>query len=218
VHTSTFHRNLAVVGLVGSTLLLALSVVLQPDLTGAGETVLARLDAAGWQAAVSAGAFALGQLPYVAAALGIGHLLRGRAARLGAWGAVLSVVGAFGHSVFGGISLVYVVMAHDAPHRAVYAGLLQDLQSSPIMVFSLLGLVGFVVGLLLLSIGLFRGHVGPRWLGPAVWVFLVVEFVGTSLSSSASYVSTTVLLVVFWALAREALVSWDTPDRELVDA
>lgn len=213
--TFRFHRTTAVVGLVGSALLFVVSAVFQPDLTGTGATVLARLDDAGWRGALSAAAFALAQLPYIAAALGIGHLLRRRAPRLGAWGAVLSVVGAFGHTIFGGVSLVYLVMATDATHRGVYAGLFDDINSSPVMVFSLLGLVGFVLGLVLLSIGLFRGRVGPRWLGPALWAFVVVEFVGTSLSTYASYLSTTILLVVFVTLAREATTSWLTDDREL---
>jgi hypothetical protein len=216
VDTSRFHRATAVVGLAGSAVLFAVSTVFQPDLTGSGQAVLARLDAAGWHAAVSAAAFLLAQLPYIAAALGIGHLLRDRAPRLGAWGTVLSVVGAFGHTVFGGISLVFVVMAGDEAHRRAYARLFGDLQSSPVMAFSLLGTVGFVVGLLLLSIGVFRGRVGPRWVGPAVWVFLVVEFAGTALSGYASYVSTTIMIVVFLTLAREATVAWQQPaDREL---
>jgi hypothetical protein len=215
VDTSRFHRTTAVVGLAGSALLFAVSTVWQPELNGSAQVVLSRLDAAGWRGAVSAAAFVLAQLPYIAAVLGIGHLLRDCAPRLGAWGTVLSVVGAFGHTVFGGISLVFVVMAGDAAHREVYAGLFGDLQSSPVMVFSLLGTVGFVVGLLLLSIGLFRGRVGPRWVGPALWLFLVVEFVGTALSGYASYLSTTIMIVVFATLAREVTVSWWRPaDRE----
>jgi hypothetical protein len=206
----TFGRNVAAAGLVASSVLLTVSVVLQPDLNGDPSTMLGRLDAAGWQAVVSAAGFAVGQLPFVAAALGIAHLLRDRAPRLGNVGAALSVIGAFGHAVFGGISLMYVAMSHDEPNRAAYAGLIHDLNASPIMLFSVLGLAGFVIGLLLLSIGLFRGHVGPRWAGPAIWAFLVVEFVGGSLSPHASYLSSTILLVVFFALARETLLGWSS--------
>jgi hypothetical protein len=85
------------------------------------------------------------------------------------------------------------------------------------MLFSVVGLAGTVVGLLLLSIGLFRGHVGPRWAGPALWAFLVVEFVGTSMSGSASYLSGLLFLSAFLALALEARRSWDDePEREPV--
>jgi hypothetical protein len=206
------HRRLAVTGLVGSSLLLAASVLLQPDLTGPDR--LAAVHDAGWRAAVSAVAFVLGQFPYVAAALGIAHLVQGRAHRLAVTGAALSVVGALGHAVIGGVSLVEVAMARDTAHRAVLASFDQRLQGSPVMVFSMIGLLGFVVGLLLLSIGLFRGHVGPRWVGPAIWVFLVVEFLGTSLSGRASYLSATILVVVFVTLARQANAAWDA-DRAL---
>lgn len=215
---SAFHRRLAVTGLVGSALLLSASVVVQPDLNGAGAAVLARIDAQGATAAFSAAGFALAQLPYIAAVLGIAHLLRARAAALGGWGAVVSVVGASGHAVSGGTSLVFVVMAHDVAHRAVYGGLVEELQTSPVMIFSLLGLAGFAIGLVLLSIGLFRGRVGPRWAGPAIWVFLLLEIVGTGLSHDASYLSTTVLLVTFLALAREAHRGWDrapVPEQEV---
>lgn len=206
-------RTLAAVGLVGSAVLLFLSVASQPDLNGSGAQVLARVDAAGWRAGASCAGFALAQLPYVAAVLGITHLLRARAPRLATWGGALSVVGAFGHAVFGGISLVYVVMSHDEAHRAAYGHLVDTLQGSPVMIFSLLGLAGFVVGLLVLSIGLFRAQVGPRWAGPAIWVFLVVEFAGTALSASASYLSSTIMLVVFLALARDVWTSWQ-PEPE----
>jgi hypothetical protein len=216
VNDHHLRRGLAVTGLVTSAVLLFASVALQPDLTGSGTQVLARVDAAGWRAGVSAAGFALAQLPYIAAVLGITHLLRRGAPRLATWGGALSVVGAFGHAVFGGISLVYVVMSHDEAHRAAYGHLVDLLGTSPVMIFSLLGLAGFVVGLLLLSIGLFRAGVGPRWTGPAVWVFLVVEFVGTALSPSASYLSSAVLLAVFAALTRQAWTSWDSePERVL---
>jgi hypothetical protein len=72
-----------------------------------------------------------------------------------------------------------------------------------------------VLGLLLLSIGLFRGHVGPRWVGPVLWAFLVVEFVGTSLSGSAAYLSVLCFAAAFLALAgyvaRQPLAAWAGP-------
>ena len=39
---------------------------------------------------------------------------------------------------------------------------------------------GTVVGTLVLSIGVFRAQVGPRWVGPALWAFLLLEFVGSA--------------------------------------
>ena len=69
------------------------------------------------------------------------------------------------------------------------------------MLFSAAGLLGTVVGLLLLGIGLFRTSIGPVWVGPAIWAFLVVEFVGSSVSRYASYLSVLLLAAAFFALA-----------------
>ena len=49
------------------------------------------------------------------------------------------MLGAFGHTVFGGMSLVYLVMARDTAHRATYAGLLDDVQNTPVMLFAMVG-------------------------------------------------------------------------------
>jgi prepilin signal peptidase PulO-like enzyme (type II secretory pathway) len=84
------------------------------------------------------------------------------------------------------------------------------------MLVSVVGLAGTVLGLLLLSIGLFRTGLGPRWVGPALWTFLVVEFVGGALSEYASYVSSVLLLVAFFGLARVLLdlARDDTPTTD----
>lgn len=209
-----FRRAVAVIALVGAPLLAAVSELLQPDL-GAGSTErLAAMQ--GVRPAVSAVAFLLSQLPTLIAVLAIGTLIRVPARRLSAWGTSLGVVGAFGHTVFGGMSLVWLAMADaGAAHRAAYAEVLDEVMNSPAMLFSIAGLAGTVLGVLLLSIGLFRGHVGPRWVAPVLWVFLVVEFVGTSLSPSAAYLSVLCFAAAFLGLARFAarqpLAAWAAP-------
>lgn len=159
------------------------SVVLQPDLDGGGSDRLAAMDST--SAAVSAAAFLVGQLPMLVAILAIGRLLLPYASRLSAWGTALGVLGTFGHTAFGGLSLVLVTMSHDEAHRSVYLGLADDVFSSPIMIVSMVGLIGTVLGLLLLGIGVFRTRTGPIWVGPAIWAFLLVEFVGSGLSPRA---------------------------------
>jgi hypothetical protein len=71
------------------------------------------------------------------------------------------------------------------------------------MIFALLGLAGTVLGMLLLSIGLFRSQVVPRWMPVVVWLFIVVEFVGTGLSDNAAYLSAVLVVLAFGAIARE---------------
>ncbi len=101
--------------------------------------------------------------------LGLGHLLRRQAPRLSTTGVVLGVLGAFGHTVFGGISMVYVLMAGDTARRAAYAALYAHIETSPVMLFSLIGLAGTVLGLLLLAIAMFRTAVVPRWVPACSW-------------------------------------------------
>jgi hypothetical protein len=144
----------------------------------------------------------------LAAVLGIAHLIRREAPVLSNVGGSLAVIGVFGHSVFAGISLATVQMAHDADNRSVHAAVLEDLESSPVMIFAAAGLLGTVLGLLVLSIGLWRSGAVPRWIPALTWLFLVVEFVGTSMSDYAVYVSGVCLVLVFGALARHI---WQTP-------
>jgi hypothetical protein len=195
----------AALGLVTSAVLLAGSAVTQPQLTGGAAEKLAAIASAGARADLSAVLFAVAQLPFLFGVLGVGALLRPFARRLAGIGTGLAVAGAFGHALFGGASLTYLVMARQSPGLAAYSRLVTDIESSPVMLVSVVGLAGTVLGLLLLSIGLFRTGVGPRWVGPALWAFLVVEFVGGALSAYASYVSSVLLLVAFFGLARVLL-------------
>ncbi|GAB3668991.1 hypothetical protein GCM10027596_40570 [Nocardioides korecus] len=189
----------AQVALITSPVLAAVSIVFQPNLDGPPREQLAALGASPL-AAVSAVAFLVSQLPLLIAVLAIGRLLLPRAPRLSAWGTALGVLGCFGHIVFGGTSMVMVMMARDQANRGVYADLLTQLQSSPVMLFSLAGLGGTVLGLMLLGIGVFRTRTGLVWVGPAIWAFLLVEFIGSALSAYASYVSVLLLGAAFFAL------------------
>lgn len=207
-------RTAAVTCLVAAPLLTAVSELMQPELGDSTSDRLAAMSGTG--PAFSAAAFVVSQLPMLVAVLAIGRLLTPWSRRLAAVGTVLAVLGTFGHTVFGGISLTWVAMANDgSAHRATYAALVDHMSSGPVMLFSVVGLVGTVLGILLLSIGLFRGRVGPRWVGPVLWAFLVVEFVGTSLSHSAAYLSVLCFAAAFVGLAgyaaRRPLAAWAVP-------
>ena len=207
-------RRAAQSALVLGPVLAAVSVFFQPDLSGSSREQLAALSDSPL-AAVSAVAFLVSQLPMLVAVLAIGRLLLPRAPRLSAWGTALGVLGCFGHIVFGGITMVYLVMAGDESHAGVYAGLMRRLQDSPVMLFSAAGLLGTVIGLLLLGIGLFRTRTGPVWVAPAIWAFLVVEFVGSAVSTYASYLSVLLLGAAYFALSTTIRVAHsDTRDRQ----
>lgn len=212
---AAFRRDAAALALVASALLALLSVALQPDLPADHAARLASLDAAGTRGAVSAVAFLLQQLPFIVAVLGLGHLLRAQAPRLSTAGVVLAVLGAFGHTVFGGLSMVYLLMADDASRRAAYAVLYEHVESSPVMLFALAGLAGTVIGLLLLSLAMFRTTVVPRWVPTLLVAFLVLEFAGSAISPYASDVAGVCALMAFTTLAvqvrRMPLEAWGSP-------
>lgn len=200
MHPDTPSRLLAArTALVLGPVIAGLSVIFQPDLEGSPSHRLAAMD--GSLATVSAIAFLISQLPLLIAILAIGRLLLPSAPRLSAWGTPLGVLGCFGHTAFGGTSMIYLMMARDHSHRAVQTELFDKIQNSPVMLFSVIGLVGTVFGLLTLSIGLFRSRAVPVWVGPAVWAFLLVEFVGTAFSNYASYLSVLLLGAAFFAIA-----------------
>jgi hypothetical protein len=200
VHPDTRSRLFAArTALVLGPVIAGISVILQPDLDGSPASRLAAMD--GSRAAVSAVTFLVSQLPLLIGILAIGRLLLPRAPKLSAWGTALGVVGCFGHTVFGGTSMVYLLMARDESHRAVQAALFDRIQSSPVMIFSAIGLLGTVLGMLLLGIGLYRSRTVPVWVGPTIWAFLVVEFVGTAFSTYASFLSVLLLGAAFVAIA-----------------
>ena len=209
-----FRRDIAAASLVVTALLGLLSVALQPDFPSDHAARLAALDAAGAGGAVSAVAFLVSQLPFAVAVLGLGHLLRRRAPRLSTTGVVLGVLGAFGHTVFGGLSMVYVLMAGDASRRAAYAALYAHVDNSPVMIFSAMGLLGTVLGLLLLAVAMFRSGVVARWVPALLVAFLVLEFAGSGVSAYASDVAGACYVIAFCALAvrlrRMPVGSWSS--------
>jgi len=205
---ATFRRTAAAIGLAGAVITSTAWTLLEPPFPADYGERLAAIDAGGAGATASAVLFAVSQVFMLAAVLGIAHLIRNRAPLLSNLGATLSVIGVLGHAVFAGSMLMTVTMAADAAHRELYAGLIEDFESSPMMIFAACGLLGTVLGLLLLSIGLFRSRVVPRWIPALLWAFLVIEFVGTALSDFATYAAVLSLAIAFGALA---LHVWQTP-------
>src|SRR4051812_17748968 len=103
---TAFRRILAAVALVSTALLSAASQLLAPPFSSGGAAqLLADVHDGGAAAALSAGLFVAAQLPFVVAALAIGHLLRERAPVASNVGTTLAVLGGFGHAVIGGVSL-----------------------------------------------------------------------------------------------------------------
>ena len=195
-------RTTSALGLVLAAIMSVAWTVLAPPFPDGYAARLVAIDEGGTSALVSAALFAASQLPMLVAVLAIGRLAASRAPRLARAGVVLAVLGAFGHAVFGGVSLATVVMARDAANRDVHAAVLEAVEGEPaIMLFAAAGLLGTVLGLLVLAIALWRSRAVARWIPALLGVFLVVEFVGSNLSDFAPYASGVCLLVAFGALA-----------------
>lgn len=199
---ATARRDCAALALVATAVLSAVSNATAPEFPSGYVDRLAEIDAAGARAWVSSSAFVLAQLPFLVAVLGVGHLLRPAVPRSAFVGTCLAAAGAFGHAVFGGIALTTVAMAQDETSRETMAALLEDIESSPAMAFAAVGLLGTVLGLVVLSVGLWRTRVAPRWVPALVGAFIVVEFAGSAVTEWSFQVAAVLYLIAFVTLAR----------------
>ena len=176
-------------------------VVLQPDLPDNRADWLAAFAAAPARAGAATHLFLWSQLALAVAAVGLMLWLRPYAPRLALAGAVLCVLSAFAHTIPGAWAITQLVMAGDPAHQDIYGELLvAQEQSSHMLPYFALGLAGLVLGVLLLSIAHFRSRLPFRWAGPVLWVWLVVEFVGSSFGSWAVPTSGALLLLGFGGL------------------
>lgn len=220
-NTAAFRRTAAAAGLLTTALLMLVSTILAPPFPGNPTDKLAEIAAAGASATISAFTFTLAQLPFIVAILGVAHLIRTDAPILSNLGAILGVVGGFGHSVFGGVSMVQLSMATDEANRAVHVSILDAVEAGPAVAFMAMGLLGTVLGILLLAIGLWRASVGPRWVPLTLGAFLVTEFVGSGLAEWASLLAVLLYVVAFGALAattwRSPNTAWETFGRQTTE-
>jgi hypothetical protein len=199
--------------------LMLVSSALQPPFAEGHAGRLAELDQAGATAWVSNILFILTQVPMLVAFLGIAHLLRQHAPRISIIATGLGVLASFGEAVMGGTGLIYLAMSSDSANRQAFAGVWEKVESSPVMLFAIVGFGGTVLTLVLLSIGLFRSAIVSRWVPVLVWSFLLLEFAGSNLTRFASYAAGLCLLLAFGTIAR---LVWQSPptwwDTTVVDA
>lgn len=190
------------------------SVLLMPDFSGGHAERLQAIAAAQGTSTVSALTFTGSQLFLAIGLLGLAHLLRSRVPLLAAAGAVLAVLGAFGHAVYGGVNMVMLSMAQDLDAVGTHAEVLARAEQGAGLPFMAMGLLGTVLGFVVLGVALWRAQLGPRWLGPAMVGWVVVEFIGSGLSQWAGYASGLLYAVVFCTLAvlvhRSSITHWQT--------
>ncbi len=218
-NSAGYRRALAGAGLVLTAVLMAVAMGADVAFSGDGDEVLAGMAAAGERAWLSAMTYLGAQLAMIAGALGVAHLLRERAPVLSNLGGTLAVLGAFGHTVHGGAVLLTVQMSARESDRAAHAAVLDEFSSSPAGIFSAMGLLGTVLGLVLLASGVWRAQVGPRWVGPALLTFIALEFVGAGVSPIIGAVAGALYLACFATLAltvwRSPMVQWEVGGADL---
>lgn len=184
--------------------LTVVSVATMPDFSG---DQAARLEAVATspRAGLSSLTWVVSQPLLGVGVVGVAHLASRRAPVLATLAAVLFGLGAVGHAVYGGVNLAMLAMAEDLGAVEAHVAVLDRLEAGTMVPFMAAGLLGTVLGLVLLAAALWRAHVGPRWVGPALVGFVVVEFVGSNVSRWAGVASGALLLLALGALA---LVVW----------
>lgn len=197
-----FRRGALLLSLVLAPVLMLISSALQPPFVEGYVDRLNDIHEAGAGAWAANSLFIATQVPMLVVIVGIAHLVWTQTPRLAAAAIVLGVIATFAEAVMGGTGLVYLTMAPDADNREVFAGVWESMESSPVMLYAMLGFGGTVLTLILLSIALFLSRVVPRWVPGLVGAFLLLEFFGSDLSAYASYAAALCLLVAFMAIAR----------------
>jgi hypothetical protein len=187
--------------LVSCAVLTVTSTMLMPDFSGDTTDRLEAIAAAGPRAAVSAMLFTIAQIFFVIGFVGVARVLNDRAPALANLGAVAAVLGGFGHSVYGGVGLTMINMADDPANHGAYAGALEAGETGLMIPFLVMGLLGTILTIVLISAALWRARVTPRWLPAALVGFVVVEFAGSALSEWAVYAAGLLYLGALVALA-----------------
>ncbi len=208
--TARYRRLVTALSLLLAPVLSLVSVVLQPGMDGEAGP-LAAMSEAGTGAAVSAVAFAYSQVPFIVAMLGLAQLIGQNAPILSNLIATFGILGGFGHAVVAGSMLLTLSMAADTANHAVYTGLLSQEPGWVDGPIQLLGLLGTVLAILFLAIGLLRTKIGPRWVPFVLLGFLVVEFVGHSITVWAGPTAAALYLI---SLVTLAIVVWRSPIAE----
>jgi hypothetical protein len=213
-NTAALVRGTVVASLAVCGVMTVISVLLMPDFSGGEDAWLSAIAAAPAASAASALLYAGSQLPFAVGLAGVAHVLRDRTPVLAALGAVLAVLGGFGHAVYGGVSLVMLQMADDPANVGVHVDVLKGVGSGVAVPFMAMGLLGTVLGLVLIGVAVWRADLGPRWLGPVLVAFVVVEFAGAGISVWAGYASALLFLLGFSTLAltvaRSGTNTWTT--------
>jgi hypothetical protein len=187
---NNFRRIVVGACMIVAPLLSLASVSTQPEAEGGAGGQLAAIAEHPGSSQLSILLFLFSQLAFLPAVLGIMHLLRDRGVVLGHTGGGLALAGLFGHAVTGGSFLVVLQMVGGGADRGQMIALLERMQeSSSFIVFALMGLGGFLLGFIVLAVGLWRARVAPGWVTALIIVSFVLEFIVSNFIDYAGVVA-----------------------------
>lgn len=207
-------RTSVAVSLVLGALLTALSILTMPDFTGDNAASLQAI-ADSSVATLSSLSWIASQLFLAVGTLGVMHLLRHRVPVLATLAGGLLLVGVFGHTVHGGVQLMMLQMARDPGAVQAHAATLDGLYSHPAALpFLAAGLLGVVLGHLVLAAAVWRAGTGPRWLAPALVLFVLSEFLLNGLAPWVGSAAGVLFVLAYVSLAvvvrRSSIAHWET--------
>jgi hypothetical protein len=191
------YRRVTAVALVAAPVLLLADNILHPRefKTGGGNEARQLEEIAQhaqrWQLAHVLGFVAI--VMYVAAVLGLAHLVRRTSPRLGLWGGVLGTAGLMGLAgviaidgfTWGALGQVYGQPGIDHHTVAVALGEVQN--SSWSLPFYILP-AAWIAGMVVLAAGLARGRVVPAWSAGLLIVAALVAGTETIITSNAYFI------------------------------
>jgi Domain of unknown function (DUF4386) len=216
-----FARTLAATGLIAGPVLHFAGALLDPAWADDSAEYLREVAADEGLYAAAGVLFTVGSLLFVAGALGVARLLRGRRVTLGQIGASLIAIGLIGLTAAMAFNGFDIALA-DFGDRDAAAALSDELEDSVLLNVYWVSFffVGIVLGSVLLAIALFRGRIVPIWSPILILAAVVVGFVGgeervlsalTFLVLAAGFLP---LAAKMWSIGDEAWAEWAPLEAE----
>ena len=213
-----FRRTVAGVSLLCAPVFFAGAEILSPESDGSGASQLA-LYAEHRGSLLAAAMLGLASTVFfIPAIFGILHRVRARGVTFAHIAAAMCLYGLVtAHAALGGVNIMFYEMTSPNVNKSAMVTLLNELTSGPAVAAPLLlGHLIFAIGMLLLGIGVWRSRAFPRWAGPCVVLWIVVDLVVSSAPVShvvGDIASNAFGLVGFatigWTLLTSTDASWD---------
>jgi hypothetical protein len=217
-NAAAFRRSVAGVSLLLAPVLFAGAEILAPDSNGTGAAQLANY-AQHRAVLLAAALLGLGAtMFFVPAIFGILHKVRERGVTFAHIAAAMCIYGLVtAHAALGGVNIMFYEMTSPNLNKSAMASLLDTLSNGPAIAAPLLlGHFVLAIGMLLLGIGVWRSRAFPRWAGPCIVLWIVVDILIGSAPVNhvvADIASNAFALIGFgtlgWTLLTSTNASWD---------